>query len=466
MSNALLAFLGGMGSGYFGQRDKNVELERQARLDAQATELHNARMDEINLGKKNQAALTAAGQAATVNENATTLDTGAGAKVYDMAGGADIAASDARQFNLHPLPITAAADAAPDAPAPVAAPRAVTGSTYSVNGVGYSPAAGIKAAADYNAPEGRAARIQAAYDATGRPMEAIQYGAAQAAGKLSTLHLSDAELAHANNLYNTAINQEIINNNGDTFAGLASAATKTAVAGLKGSTVSVQTNADGTRNFVTTTPDGNKTTGKTYPKGPEGDLLARQDASKVDPTTKIQWLHENYQAKLAAEKVQTEKDQFNQEIKVKQDVAKAQISSAGASAAHAFGALTIARAEESRKAKDYLETNRLPKTDQLQLAYLETDAKANYAALVKAQAENLFVADSPNAQALLKERANIISRMQAIFDRNPAPKAATAPAPNPLSYPGAKPPAPPVIVKPKMTTADMRKAAGGLPLTQ
>ena len=43
----MASFLAGMGGGYLKAREKTVQDERQTRLDAQATELHNARMTEI-----------------------------------------------------------------------------------------------------------------------------------------------------------------------------------------------------------------------------------------------------------------------------------------------------------------------------------------------------------------------------------------------------------------------------------
>jgi len=43
----MVSFLAGMGGGYLKAREKTVQDERQARLDTQATELHNARMLEI-----------------------------------------------------------------------------------------------------------------------------------------------------------------------------------------------------------------------------------------------------------------------------------------------------------------------------------------------------------------------------------------------------------------------------------
>ncbi len=60
MSKAL-AFLTGLGTGYMSQSQKNKELERQAKIDAQNTELHDARMDEIRSGKADKQTLRDAG---------------------------------------------------------------------------------------------------------------------------------------------------------------------------------------------------------------------------------------------------------------------------------------------------------------------------------------------------------------------------------------------------------------------
>jgi hypothetical protein len=66
--------------------------ERQAKLDAQNTQLFDARMADVNRSNSDRQALAEAARPATANENAVTLNTGDGARVYEMPKGIDAAA--------------------------------------------------------------------------------------------------------------------------------------------------------------------------------------------------------------------------------------------------------------------------------------------------------------------------------------------------------------------------------------
>lgn len=108
----IASFIAGFGNGYFKAEDKKYERERQQKLDAQANELHTAKMSEIIEGQAerqrerdfreaNAAALSAGktdtGQVVTdaAGSNAYTKDADAAAVLQDMAqtanGGAQVA---------------------------------------------------------------------------------------------------------------------------------------------------------------------------------------------------------------------------------------------------------------------------------------------------------------------------------------------------------------------------------------
>ena len=108
----MASFIAGFGNGYFKAQDKKYERERQEKLDAQANELHTAKMSEIiaaqderqrerDFREANVAALSAGktdtGQVVTdaAGSNAYTKDADAAAVLQDMAqtanGGAQVA---------------------------------------------------------------------------------------------------------------------------------------------------------------------------------------------------------------------------------------------------------------------------------------------------------------------------------------------------------------------------------------
>lgn len=108
----IASFIAGFGNGYFKAEDKKYERERQQKLDAQANELHTAKMSEIlaaqderqrerDFREANVAALstgkTDTGQVVTdaAGSNAYTKDADAAAVLQDMAqtanGGAQVA---------------------------------------------------------------------------------------------------------------------------------------------------------------------------------------------------------------------------------------------------------------------------------------------------------------------------------------------------------------------------------------
>lgn len=114
MSSSMLSLLAGLGNGYLKGARQSLEDERQAKLDSQNTQLFDARIADINRANTDRQALSDAAKPATANENAVTLNTGDGPRVYEMPKGVDataVAASDARQFTRNqsqaPAPATA-----------------------------------------------------------------------------------------------------------------------------------------------------------------------------------------------------------------------------------------------------------------------------------------------------------------------------------------------------------------------
>lgn len=172
MSKAL-AFAAGLGSGYINEaryQDRQELLDREMALRESEYQARKAIADEqlrrLQDEGKLKAALADATKQAEVKQS-TTLDTGDGAKVYDMPAGVDsqdVASSDARQFKRNAE--TTGAEAAP--------PKIDSATT--VNGKAYdNHAAGLKAAKEYNDPAARTMRTAGVLDSFGRPDAAMEY---------------------------------------------------------------------------------------------------------------------------------------------------------------------------------------------------------------------------------------------------------------------------------------------------
>lgn len=190
-----ISFLGGLGQGGMDQYRRQQDLDRQARQDAiyatnadlQAQRLKGQVSDE-DLARRQAQALRDSAAPAAVNENASTLDTGDGAKAYDLGTDSqDIATSDAvqaRRMNQAGVDNgTAPVALDPNAPATtqdasLATP--VVGSGYAVNGKVFADkAAGLKTATDYNDPYQVDLRYANTLRSQGRGVEAAQYLAQQ-----------------------------------------------------------------------------------------------------------------------------------------------------------------------------------------------------------------------------------------------------------------------------------------------
>lgn len=172
MSRAL-AFAAGLGRGYIDEdryQDRQALLDREMALRESEYQTRKSIADEqlkrIQDEGKLKTALADAAKQAEVKQSAT-LDTGDGAKVYDMPAGVnsqDVASSDARQFKRN----------AEATGAEVPAPKISSATT--VNGKAYdSTSAGMRAAQEFNDFAARASRIAMALEQAGRPDSAIEF---------------------------------------------------------------------------------------------------------------------------------------------------------------------------------------------------------------------------------------------------------------------------------------------------
>ena len=256
----MLSLLAGLGNGYLKGTRQSLEDERQAKLDNQNTQLFDARMADINRANTDRQALSDAAKPATANENAVTLNTGDGPRVYEMPKGVsatDVAASDARQFtrNLNQAPAPATAE-------PTSMVQTVQrpeiGQTFAVNSVAYPDKVSMqKAQTEYDAPDARHDRIAAAYAATGRPMEATQMQTAVRQGKLANLELDAAKAKQARDVFN-ATAMDTFRRLG-TFSGAVKLMTDTDALGLAGVKFEAEPAANGkTMRFYRTEPDGKR----------------------------------------------------------------------------------------------------------------------------------------------------------------------------------------------------------------
>lgn len=325
----MAAFFAGLGSGYLKADRQKTEDERQAKKDGQDTELFNARMDEINQAKKLNADLSTAAKPATFSENTPTLDTGDGAKVYGMDNGADVAASDARQFKRM----------APDAAPPV------QGQTFAVNGTAV-PDKGTMQSTVKAYDEGANDRIAQAYRANGKPTEALNMNNAIMESKAKSLGLETAQLKFADDKFNRDVLSRL-DANPDWTQGAAQLLTETQLGRLAGVTVNPVMSADGkTVSFVGTGTDGTSQPMATMPNTPEGRLAFTQQLMKATPEMKISWLAERGKAAKddAAAALKQEnwlKDYTLKEAEVK---SKGELRVAQAEAAALRGSIAAGRA--------------------------------------------------------------------------------------------------------------------------
>jgi hypothetical protein len=166
MAKGLAAFVAGMGSGYLTAQQRARDQERQDKLDAQGSELHSARMDEINRDNKLRMGLADAvaprsAQAGTVLEGGQT-----------------------KEFYQDPAQVTPQLQQDRQIEADMraeqggqAAPAVQTSQGYGTTGMGLGNqiTAQRPDVEALNSPQEQAKRIGLAYGLNGEPIKALQF---------------------------------------------------------------------------------------------------------------------------------------------------------------------------------------------------------------------------------------------------------------------------------------------------
>jgi hypothetical protein len=174
----IAAFIAGMGTGYMNQSERERDRERQDKRDQMEKERFDAAMEEVNRAKQERIRMAEATKPAVVNETASTLDMGDGAKVYESQ---DVASSDYRQARRM------GADN-------VQAPQ----QTLAVNGIAF-PDRGAAAAytEQYNSDEATDRRASAAQLSLGNYEKARAIRSAATADSRGTVRWNHEQLAIA-----------------------------------------------------------------------------------------------------------------------------------------------------------------------------------------------------------------------------------------------------------------------------
>lgn len=288
MSNGMLALLAGMGGGYLRQKQQNVENERQEKMDKIAIDKADRETADWEKKQREQLALATAGKAADVNTDAATLDTGDGARTYAMANAPDVASSDARQFSRM-QDATIAPNAQP------ARPIIKTG-MQTVNGQVMSDHAQVmQAAAAYDSPEAKTKRLAQAYDSIGQPEKAMQLQSAAQQLKLGGLKLSEAEIKHADNVFNANVNSAITDAGGNIPVALAKVMTDSKITGDAKYTVNI--GPDGKSGAIMRMgADGIDTSVMPFTNDAMGHAALLANIARLPLETKIRFVFEQHKA--------------------------------------------------------------------------------------------------------------------------------------------------------------------------
>ena len=264
--------------------------KRQEKLDEQNAALHAERMDEIKQAKSDKQALRDAGAERTTMQG-TAVTTGAGDKnLYSDPMQAANAAEDAK--------IEAEMRGQQPSMVNMQTATGITGKMAQGHQITTDPV-DLKA---INGAEAKAGRFQAALDAQGKPMEAMQMSNAVMENKAKALGLETAQLKFANEKFNTDVVNKI-NASTDWTKGLSQILTETQLGRLKGMTVNPVVSADGKMvSFVGDGPDGPSQPLATFPNTDDGKKQALQMLHKAPIETQISYLAERGKAASDAEK--------------------------------------------------------------------------------------------------------------------------------------------------------------------
>lgn len=278
-----LAFLGGLGAGALAQGERNKDRERQAKqderldrqeerqakLDAQAKQLHDENIATIKRANDNRQADIEAASPVVPKEFATV---------------------DLAQGEMGPSPV-----------APKLGGFAVGKDAY------LDKAQANKVAEQQSTPEATQARRIQTLRTTGRNAEADQLESTIKQGKAADMQLrageraeTDAKLKEANAVWNTSL-ADSVKKHGNVHKGLTAIMSESEIDGVTGSKFTVAPSKDGKLiQWVRTDQDGKQSVFKTYPTGPEGDMMALQDSMRIPPEKQLEFMQER-QARAAAQ---------------------------------------------------------------------------------------------------------------------------------------------------------------------
>lgn len=414
--SGLAAFIAGMGTGYFQRKDKEADRERQDRMDQIALDqaARAKRDDDENQAFK--ADMKAAGTEQQVDQTS---------RMVKDADGNEVAAQPVYKVGAASMGTAQeAADAAQKA----------------------------------NSADGRLARQVETLNKHGKINEAMALQSSAKQAKLADFQLSDAERKHTDDLSNRAIDEEIKSAGGNVFAGLASIGTKTNAGTMSGVEVKAMPSQDGkTMNMVGVDKDGKQTVLKSYSNDDAGALAARQDLMKVDPATRIQWLHQRAtEAKQDAKDAKAEEwkqkefDLSKSNIEFTQKMAKANLSIRQMEAG--FAAQRAAREKATYEAEA-----KIPPAEKSKIATLDKEIEVVNKAIVDAKAKGEWNPNNPASQELMKQLERAQDRHSAALA--PFISAKSTAAADPAGLRGGATPPNSVPVQP----SQVKPAAQGAP---
>ena len=292
MSNSLLSFVGGMGAGAMSQYERNKDRARQDRQDdrldrqeANAKQLHDAQMEEINRAKANRQA--------------------------DIEAASPVVEQEIPTVSLAP------GEMGPSPTAPSLGGMQVGKDAY------LDPEQGRKVAAAQNTPDGTQARRMQALRTTGRGAEADQLETTLRQGKAADMTLRTGEraekaakLQEANTVWNTAV-MDSVKKHGNVHAGLAAIMSESEIGPVSGVKFSSVPSKDGkTVQYIATDASGKQSVFKTYATGEAGAMEALQDSMRVSPETQLQFMAERQARAAAAEKAKMDAAEHAAKIKL------------------------------------------------------------------------------------------------------------------------------------------------------
>ncbi len=362
--SGLAAFVAGMGTGYLQRKDKERDQERQDRMDKIVLD----RADRERRDDEESQALKA-----------------------DMKG----AAAPQAVENMTATDVTKD-DEGNDMPAV---------GQYRVGAARYGTEKEAKDVADKaNTSDARLQRQVDTLNKHGKVNEAMALQASARQAKLADFQLSDAERKHTDELSNRAVDEEIERAGGNTFAGLAAIGTKTNAGTMSGVEVKAVPSPDGKKmNMVGVSKDGKETVLKSYSNDDAGALAARQDLMKVDPATRIQWLHQRAtEAKADAKEAKLD-DRWKMEfdlnksnVEFNQKMTKANLSLRQMEAG--FAAQRAAREKAS-----YDADAKIPPAEKAKIASLDKEIEVVNKAIVDAKAKGEWNPTNPASKELMAQ---------------------------------------------------------------